>query len=305
MTFPDHKRFIVGVNEAPLKREISVLFSGEGDPVGGHFIGPAVHDYYLLHIVRSGKGSFETLGKRTECKAGDVFIIFPNILMKYEADRADPWTYTWVAFNGETSEEVLASVGISPNEPVIHDCAIEKFTSLMLQIRECLSQSEEANMTVANLKASGLLLLLTHELGAKLAHNRALQIEQIEGADSQASMLSKSKSQAYRQVDQAVRLFTLQYAQPLSIATIARTLGYHRAHLTKLFKEVTGYSPQQFLFRIRMKKAEQLLQTDLTIAQVAASVGYNDALFFTKQFRKWSGRSPTAFRNKEQNRTLL
>jgi AraC-like DNA-binding protein len=103
---------------------------------------------------------------------------------------------------------------------------------------------------------------------------------------------------SFRSVEQAIRLLTIQFGQHMTVDGIARTLGYHRSHLTKLFKEATGLSPMQYLNKVRMRKAESLLAGDLTVAQVAASVGYNDPLFFTKQFRKWSGQSPTEFRRR-------
>src|SRR4051794_3984939 len=91
-----HLSFTINVNAAPLKGEMSVLFNGKAQPVMGHFIGPAVHDYYLIHIVLDGEGVFETLGESYRCEAGDAFVIFPDILVKYEASMSNPWQYMWV-----------------------------------------------------------------------------------------------------------------------------------------------------------------------------------------------------------------
>jgi AraC-like DNA-binding protein len=46
-----------------------------------------------------------------------------------------------------------------------------------------------------------------------------------------------------------------------------------------------------------MDKAKELLGGTLTIDQVSSSVGFNDALYFSKQFRKWSGMSPSEYRS--------
>lgn len=298
MTIPQHHYFSVSLNEAPLKQEMSVLFSGEGGPIAGHYIGPAVHDYYLIHIVLSGTGKFETLGTSVSCERGDVFVIFPDILVKYEADEHNPWTYAWVAFSGEVVETALRSIGITPDRAIIKNCFESKITGLLQGIRASLE--EELYPALGNMKAASLLRRIFYELGLQAAQNEQALAEskgeQVQYPAVQLDIANTANAHTYRQVEQAIRMFSLQYSQQLSIESIARTLGYHRAHLTKLFKEATGLSPQQFLFKTRMKKAEELLQGDLTVAQVAASIGYNDPLFFTKQFRKWSGFSPTQYR---------
>jgi AraC-like DNA-binding protein len=46
-----------------------------------------------------------------------------------------------------------------------------------------------------------------------------------------------------------------------------------------------------------MERAKLLLAGDLTIEQIASSVGFTDALYFSKQFRKWYGSSPTQYRS--------
>ncbi|MGO4372736.1 AraC family transcriptional regulator [Paenibacillus sp. 2TAB19] len=277
-----HHQFAVSVNSAPMKGEMSVLFSGRGKPVGGHYIGPAVHDHYLIHVVLAGEGVFETLGESYVCKAGDVFIIFPDILVRYEADKVNPWQYMWVAFTGDIADASLSAIGITPDRAVIRDCSLQAMKKLFRSVRSSIERESFASL--GNMEASGWLRLILHEIASKG-----------EGA-AEHSESAAGQSRSYRQVDQAIRLLTLQYGQPLSIESLAHQLGYHRAHLNKLFKEATGLSPMQYLFKVRMKKAEELLGGDLTIAQIASSVGYNDPLFFTKQFRKWSGRTPTDYR---------
>ncbi|NIK80391.1 AraC-like DNA-binding protein [Paenibacillus castaneae] len=281
-----HHQFVLSLNAAPIKGEMSVLFSGKAHPVAGHFIGPAVHDYYLIHIVLDGEGVFETLGESYPCKAGDAFVIFPDILVKYQANTDHPWKYMWVAFSGDIVESSLLSIGITPDRAVIRGCALPAMERMFRNLRKSLDRQEYP--ALGSMEASGWLRLIMYELA---------RLHQIE--DSQ---IEAPPSRSYRQIDQAIRLLSLQYGQQLSIEGIAHTLGYHRAHLTRLFKDATGLSPMQYLFKVRMKKAEELLESELTIAQIASSVGYNDPLFFTKQFNKWSGQSPTEFRRKTSNR---
>ncbi|MCA0754756.1 AraC family transcriptional regulator [Paenibacillus sp. N4] len=275
-----HHYFSLSINAAPLKGEMSVLFSGLGQPVAGHFIGPAVHDYYLIHVVLDGEGVFETLGESHELRAGDAFVIFPDLLVRYQADMIRPWKYMWVAFSGDIVEDSLSSIGIKPDTGVFRACRLPAMKRMFRSLRKGMERKD--NPALGNMEASGWLRMILHELGSGR-----------QGVETEAG---GPRTRSYRQIDQAIRLLSLQYGQQLSIEGIAATLGYHRSHLTRLFKEATGLSPMQYLLKVRMKKAEELLEGELTVAQVAASVGYNDPLFFTKQFHKWSGKSPTDYR---------
>ncbi|MCR2806460.1 AraC family transcriptional regulator [Paenibacillus soyae] len=290
-----HYEWQLAVNEAPLKGEMSVLFSGQGKPVEGHFIGPAVHDFYLLHVVLDGEGTFETLGETYRLAAGDAFLIFPDILVRYEASGTKPWTYMWIAFEGEGTEQLLRGIGLTPAGAVVRGCRQSRLRREMYCLRTGLSKADSA--ALSNLEASARLRQVLHEIGCALRRGRAEGGGTGEHGPADTEGLPAGH-RAFRSVDQAIRLLTLQFGQHTSVDSIARTLGYHRSHLTKLFKEATGMSPMQYLNKVRMKKAETLLAGDLTVAQVAASIGYNDPLFFTKQFRKWSGQSPTEYRRR-------
>jgi AraC-like DNA-binding protein len=102
---------------------------------------------------------------------------------------------------------------------------------------------------------------------------------------------------AQRQIDKAIRYFTLQYAREILIAEVARELGYHRTHFSKIFRQVVGLPPQTYLLQIRMKKAAELLKQSLTIEQVASSVGFADPLYFSRQFKKMYNVSPSRYRD--------
>lgn len=289
----DHHRISIAVNPSPFRDEMSVLFCGDGEPRGGHVIGPAVHDYYLVHVVLGGRGVFETLGERHSLEAGDCFVIFPEILVRYEADPQHPWTYMWVAFSGGASSEMLGGIGFAPDSAVVRSCGLDEMKELFGKLRGSL-ENAEGNAELRSVEASGLLRLVLHKLGRMAASGKQGTSGGVKkGSGAGAGELH---SRSFPGLQQAISMLSYQYGQHTSIGEIAKALGYHRAHLTKLFKETTGLSPMQYLNKVRMKKAEELLENGLTVAQTAASVGFNDPLFFTKQFRKWSGVSPTEFR---------
>jgi len=279
---PDHTMFSVSINPLANHGELSVLFSGEGKPLPLHQMGPAVHDYYLIHTVFAGEGVFTIRGRTYRCSVGDTFVIFPGELFSYVADTEQPWHYAWVAFVGRSVGTTLAALGITPENAVVPGES-GGMRHLYRRLRSSFQQS--GYPVLADMEAGGWLRLLLGRLGQA---NRQRLTEK-----------PAAESEIERQIGRAIRYLELQYTQPVSIEALAQSLGYHRTYLCKMFKQSTGVAPMQYLFKIRMERAKQLLGTSMTIDQVASSVGFNDALYFSKQFRKWCGMAPSAYRRAE------
>jgi AraC-like DNA-binding protein len=273
----------VAINPYPSRDELSVLFSGHSQTSADHKVGPLVHSHHLLHYVTSGKGIFHCLGKEYRLEAGAAFFIYPGELVRYDADPDSPWAYRWIGYKGGHVDELLARLDISSQKPVIQNTYSSKTSSLFRRIERVFTNGAPS----CDLQASGYLRLIL----AELVSNR----------QRQETSIPEPEAQITRQVEQAIRWLTLQYSQQISIEHMAQTLGYHRTHLSKMFKQYTGMSPMQFLLKIRMERARLLLSEPLTVEQVAASVGFPDALYFSKQFKKWYGLAPTDYRQVELN----
>ncbi|MED4958592.1 AraC family transcriptional regulator [Paenibacillus macerans] len=278
---PDHYMFEDNINPDFREKDVTLLFSGEGRPHPAHKIGPSVHDYYLIHSVLEGEGEFRWKDQYRRCCPGDTFVIFPGVLFSYEADSQNPWHYAWVALKGAGVSRQLADVGITPGSPVCHSGDIAALHRPYTRIRSAFRHADDPRLE--SLEASGWLTLLFHQLG--LANRELLPAPET----MEPAMID-------RQVEQAVRWITLQYHQPISIGELSRRLGYHRAHLFHAFKARTGLSPKQYLMKVRIEKAKELLAGPLTVDQIAASVGFNDALYFSRQFKKATGLPPSEYR---------
>lgn len=88
------------------------------------------------------------------------------------------------------------------------------------------------------------------------------------------------------------------YRQPYSLDRLAEAFRNKPAYLLRLYKRIKGTTPTQVVIQMRIEKAKRLLQgnRDIEIKQIAAAVGYNDPLYFSRLFRKETGVSPTVFR---------
>ncbi len=279
--------FSVAINPYPGKGEVAVLFSGSDRTLPSHKVGPQVLDYHLVHYVISGFGSFQCMGRDYRLTKGDSFFIFPGELVSYQSDEVNPWKYRWIGFKGTYVDQLLSISGISSHKPVVKTGNNRRVAALYHSVQQVLDQGK-AN---CDLQADGYMRLLL----AEYAHDLPLSPE----AKPEAT------TDIRKQIEQAIRWLTLQYYQPISIESMSHNLGYHRTHLSKMFKQHTGMSPMNFLLKIRMERAKLLLNKPLTIEQVASSVGFTDALYFSKQFKKWSGSSPTDYRNASQKKSAF
>ncbi|MBP1989832.1 helix-turn-helix transcriptional regulator [Paenibacillus eucommiae] len=260
--------------------EITVLTSGNSQTTAGYSMAPMILDYYLIHYVNSGKGVFWSREQRYELGPGDLFIIFPNQLAAYTADTSNPWQYAWVGFTGSHADSLLQAVGITEDLHVLNIGDHERIPSLLTSIQDHF----QPNNDFFDLPTGAYLRLLFFEFKKILEKNRPIAIN--------------THQEGYAAVEKSIRWMITHYNQQVTIEQIADAMGYHRSHLAKLFTKYTGVSPTQYLFKLRMQRAQSLLLGNFAVEQVAASVGYSDALYFSKMFKKWSGFSPSVYRQK-------
>lgn len=88
-------------------------------------------------------------------------------------------------------------------------------------------------------------------------------------------------------------------AQADTVAAVIRGLGYSPSACSRMFHNVYGMSPRQYLSQLKLKKAKLLLmQPELSVEMVAKMTGYGDIAHFSRQFKRWTGEAPGRFREK-------
>jgi AraC-like DNA-binding protein len=88
-----------------------------------------------------------------------------------------------------------------------------------------------------------------------------------------------------------------RYAEPLTVADMARAAGLSRAHFSREFKRAFGESPHQYLLTRRLERAAALLRvTDWLVADICFAVGAGSVGSFTASFTRIFGCSPVAYR---------
>ena len=101
-------------------------------------------------------------------------------------------------------------------------------------------------------------------------------------------------------MEEALRYIENNYAHHVNIQVIADYLNIERTYLYRLFKDITGTSPQEYLLDYRIRRACSLLKdTDLPVNDIARSVGYEDPMYFSRLFKQKKKRTPTHYRKGE------
>ena len=136
---------------------------------------------------------------------------------------------------------------------------------------------------------------IAHGIGYRL-YTRAAILELI------AALLAKQADG--RQGRHSARLAAVlsylgeNYARPLSLAAISRSVGYSPSHLREIFRAELGVSPIRYINRLRIERACALLHDDIPIWQIAELVGYPNANYFSRLFRAEMGVTPCEYRSK-------
>ncbi|GAA4620145.1 AraC family transcriptional regulator [Actinoallomurus vinaceus] len=98
-------------------------------------------------------------------------------------------------------------------------------------------------------------------------------------------------------VERAITTMWDRYSEPLSMDDIAGAALLSKFYFSRVFRSVTGTSPGRFLSTIRLSRAKSLLlETSLSVTEIAYKVGYNSLGTFTTRFTRSVGVSPTRFR---------
>ena len=88
------------------------------------------------------------------------------------------------------------------------------------------------------------------------------------------------------------------YRQNLSLDELARAANLERTYFSALFKRIIGLSPCEYISIKRIERATELLRsTDMSILDVAVACGFNNTANFNKQFKRYSGTTPSSLRH--------
>ena len=106
-----------------------------------------------------------------------------------------------------------------------------------------------------------------------------------------------TEAHALLRVGHVIGALENDYAKQWKLDDLLQIAHMSRSNLMRIFRRATGQTPIEYLVRLRIQKAMEMLRnTDRTITEVAMDTGFNDSNYFTRQFRRVKGCSPSSFR---------
>ena len=264
--------------------DTELLFCGHQQCIPGHSYGPFVRSHYLLVHISSGKGIFRNQTASYTLTAGSTFCIFPGEMAYYQADLADPWEYYWIAFHERRGlhgmEHFLLQASISQAQPIHitdHADSLCALYAEMFQLCQIHSGFSELKIMSLFLDIMYHYVILTNQY------------------DRNKRDVVSSASCEY--TDRALEYIQAHYQENISVSTVAHSLGISREYLCALFRKHLHLSPARFIREYRLKSSTMLLvTTDLPILQIADMSGFHDYNYYSSQFRKTFGISPSRYR---------
>ena len=264
--------------------DLSLFQCGREKCSPAHSFGPAARNHYLFHYVISGTGKLFAYDKNGETKEYSIksmqgFMIFPDQITTYVADKDLPWEYVWVEFDGLRAKAVVETAGFSLDQPI--------YKARSKELRE--EMMKEMNYIAENGSSSAF-----HLIG-----HLYLFIDHLTRSTEGVKVHHSSKLRDFY-IHEAIEFVEHNFQNDISVEDIADVCGLNRSYFGKIFKEALGKSPQEFLLSYRMIKATELLKlTKLSIGDISSAVGYDNQLHFSRAFKSVYGVSPKKWRTEQ------
>ncbi len=119
-------------------------------------------------------------------------------------------------------------------------------------------------------------------------------IEKIKAAAFSVS--NKHEEQSMSVVNKAKQYIDENYMKELTLDDVSRVVNISSYYFSKVFKEETGENFIDYLTRLRIEAAKSLLKTtDKSMKEISAEVGYSDPNYFSRNFKKYTGKTPTDY----------
>ena len=245
--------------------------------------------------------------KYTVIVAEDEELLLNNLVQKIQ--KADPDFQ--VAGTAQTGDQALALIEqLSPDlvvtdirMPVMDGITLlsrvrEQFPFTKFIITSGFSDFEYARKAIT-LKVSDYRLKPVDPDELKETLTKIKKEFQIAGNDYEEIFNAQAAALTPSQIADLLKDFIVNnYSEDINLNLIADNLNYSPSYLTKIFCQVYDCTPSRYLINLRMSHAQRLLlhEPGLSIKQIGEMCGYHDQGYFSRIFKKYTGKSPLEFR---------
>ncbi len=246
------------------------------------------NDFTELTIILSGKCRYVVDGKTYEAEAGDILICNPGVSHQGFLSGTEE---TSVQFFTGFSDYQLRN--LPPNTIQLREgshllrMSTESRREVQKHCFEMVAENEACQL-------GKYFMLKAHLMQIVLLMIR--EITEYQGnRQSGYNFENYNKSYAVKRI---INYLNENYESKISLDQIAHNMYLSPVYISKIFKEETGESPINYLIKIRLEKAKEILEGSKggSIKDIANEVGYDDAYHFSKLFKKYYGVSPLNYK---------
>ncbi|WP_336366366.1 AraC family transcriptional regulator [Marinobacter sp. C2H3] len=277
---PDSVRYVVPeplirvLDRHPLTRDLYPLAFGHYRKAAGHHMHREHHRDNLLIYCTDGSAFLNVDGVPYTVQAGDLLLLPAGASHRYTASPDDPWSLHWVHYTGPLAEEFHQYLGLGRTQPIRQ---VGRQPRLLVDFNGLLSVRQ------TGFRARGLI----H------AANRLRQL-------LTALPLATEPNPQDRQLDlDTLHNYMREHLESrLTLDQLAELAGLSPAHFATRYRAQTGTSPIQHFLHLKVERACQMLDTSsASFAEISRRLGYDDAYYFSRLFKKVMGRSPSDYRH--------
>lgn len=261
------------LHDHPLSRDLYPLGTGHYLKASGHHMERASHDDYLLIYCVEGSGLLQLGSRSLDVGAGHLLLLPKGLSHAYQALSRDPWSIYWVHFDGSLAEHFCSNLGLEPHAPLLQ---VGRNAKLIADL-ESLLQIRRSGYQLRP------LLHTANQLRQILAYLPLLRI-------------TESSPQGF-DLDLIHSHMQANLHQQLDLDSLAALVNLSKFHFAKRYKALTGTSAINHFINLKIEHACQLLDiSGQGISEIGYAVGYEDAYYFSRIFKKVMGISPTEYR---------
>ena len=265
-----------------------------------HPLTPSFHDYLEVTYIFEGSGIFHIEGKAYEVKGGDVAVIGNTGFHRLEAKPQVPLKVICVFFMPDLIYKVGGNErdfgylvpffqyspefkNIIPSGKLNNGMFLEKIGAMYTEL------GEKKNYYQLAVKSAllDIMVLITRYYGSQAANLTAH---------------NKRQDEILR-LKNAFDFIEANYQTKVTLKAAAEQVFMSPSYFCKVFKKVTGCTLVEFILRLRIDKAKELLLIgEKSITEIAHEVGFDSHSYFDKIFHRMTRVAPYEYREKQQTR---
>jgi AraC-like DNA-binding protein len=242
-------------------------------------------DYAMLIYCIDGKGWYTINGKQHHIEKNRYVLLPCNKPYSFGADEKDPWTIYWVHFKGKLASSFMPSSPMSGSIIPGEYSRMQDRISLFEEIYRCFSMG----YTKEYMTYSSMCLYMFLSSFVYLEQFRSLR---------------STMHQEFSFSSKVIHYMQESIETSLTLDQIAKYFRYSPSHFSMLFHKETGVSPINYFIRLKVQKACQYIElTNMKIHEISFRLGFEEPAYFSRIFSKIMGISPSAYREKESERS--